>query len=432
VSLKGGLESEANRFLLTSMTKVLIHSMIFAPDGVSTAYLYSDLASKLKELGHSITVLTTTPHFNVLETELQKQPMSRERGNWLYSSRYDGMQVWHISMQKKSGDNSARMRSIIKFHLRALQFGFLSREKFDIILSPSPPLTIGAVSCILAKRMDAKVIYNVQEIYPDFAIDQGMITNPVIIWMLRRLESFVYSKSTKVVTIGERFRKIIAPRLSEQSKLITIPNFVDTDIYRPMPRDNPFTLKHGLLDKFVIMYAGNIGLAQDWEALFYAAAALNELPLCFVIIGGGSRRNWLESELNRRKVENVMLLDYQPRELMAQINGSCDLSTILMNRKVTDDGFPSKIYTTLACGKPTVVCCDDGSELISIIKESGCGEWIKSADYEGYVMAIKSYYDDRRRIVEEGNRGRRFVMAHYSSEIIASDYDHLLKELASQ
>ncbi|MHB1055698.1 MAG: glycosyltransferase [Thermoleophilia bacterium] len=177
------------------MAKVLIHSMIFAPDGVSTAYLYSDLASKLKELGHSITVLTTTPHFNVLETEMRRQPMTRERGNWLYFSEFDGIPVWHITMPKKSGDNTARMRSIIKFHLRALQFGLFSREKYDIILSPSPPLTIGAVSWLLAKRMHAKSIYNVQEIYPDFAIDQGVITNRWVIWLLRRLENSSIQKA---------------------------------------------------------------------------------------------------------------------------------------------------------------------------------------------------------------------------------------------
>ncbi|MHB0866229.1 MAG: glycosyltransferase family 4 protein [Thermoleophilia bacterium] len=413
------------------MAKVLIHSMIFAPDGVSTAYLYSDLASKLKELGHSITVLTTTPHFNVLETEMRRQPMTRERGNWLYFSEFDGIPVWHITMPKKSGDNTARMRSIIKFHLRALQFGLFSREKYDIILSPSPPLTIGAVSWLLAKRMHAKSIYNVQEIYPDFAIDQGVITNRWVIWLLRRLEKFVYSKSTRVVTIGERFRRIIASRGLPEHKLLTIPNFVDTDVYQPMPRDNPFAREHGLLDKFVIMYAGNIGLAQDWEALFYAAEVLGDLPVCFVIIGGGSRRKWLEDELIRRNARNILLLDYQPRERMSQINSSCDLSTILMNPKVTDDGFPSKIYTTLACGKPTIVCCDDGSELITIIRESRCGEWIKSGDFDGYVMAIRSYFNQRERLVAEGKIGRAFVMDHYSKDIIASKYDCLLNDLAS-
>lgn len=413
------------------MARVLIHSMIFAPDGVSTAYLYSDLASKLKESGHSITVLTTTPHFNVLEAELRQQPISRKRGSWLNYSEFDGMQVWHISMPEKSGDNSARMRSMIKFHLRALQFGLLSREKYDIILSPSPPLTIGVVSWLLAKKMHAKTVYNVQEIYPDFAIDQGVIKNPLIIWFLRKLEKFVYSKSTMVVTIGERFRRIIASRGIPAHKLLTIPNFVDTDVYQPMPRNNPFAREHDLLDKFVIMYAGNIGLAQDWEALFYAAVALSELPVCFVIIGGGSRRKWLEDELIRRNALNILLLDYQPRERMSQVNGSCDLATILMNPKVTDDGFPSKIYTTLACGKPTIVCCDAGSELTAIIMESRCGKWIKSGDFKGYVSAISAYYNQRERLITEGKNGRAFVVEHYSKDKIANKYDCLLKELAS-
>ena len=120
----------------------------------------------------------------------------------------------------------------------------------------------------------------------------------------------------------------------------------------------------------LIMYAGNIGLAQYWEPLLYAAQSLSNLPVKFLIIGEGSRKRWLEAEVKRLDVSNVSLMGYQQRELMSEINDSCDIATILINPKVGADGFPSKIYTTMACGKPTVVCCTEDCELIPIIQKS--------------------------------------------------------------
>ena len=412
------------------MAKVLIHSLVFSPDGVSTAYLYSDLARELRKLGHSITVLTTTPHYNVLNIALQRQPLTKKRGNWLYFSECDGIPVWHIAMPKKSEDVGARIRGLMQFHFRALQFGILDHKIYDVILSPSPPLTIGVVSWLLAKRLRAKSVYNVQEIYPDFAINQGVVTNPVIIWLLRHLERLVYSKSEIIVTIGDSFKKVVTSRGGGDLKVITIPNFVDTELYRPMPRDNAFAREHGLVGKFVIMYAGNIGLAQDWEPLLYAAQSLSNLPVKFVIIGEGTRRRWLEVEIKRRNASNVFLMEYQRRELMPEINASCDIATILMDPKVTADGFPSKIYTTMACGKPTVVCCAMNSELVSIIQQSKCGTWVRSGDMDGYVRTITSYIHDQDRLVREGSAGRIFATTSYSKETVTKMYDQLIREVA--
>ncbi len=410
------------------MARVLIHSLIFSPDGVSTAYLYTDLAIELKKLGHEVAVLTTTPHFNVDPEQQKRQPLIRKKGHWLFYSETGGIPVWHIGMPQKSADFGARMRHMFFFHVGALRFALQHVGKFDIVLSPSPPLTIGAISWLMAKWYKAKSIYNVQELYPDFAINQGVIKNLFLIWGLRKLEAFVYARSERVVTIGEKFREVVVSRGVSRGKVLTIPNFVDVDLYRPMPRDNPFARQHGLVGRFVVMYAGNIGLAQYWDPMLEAAER-TRTEVLFVVIGNGSRKDWLAKEVRRRGLSNMLLLDYQPRERMAEINAGSDVATIIMDARVEDDGFPSKIYTTMACARPSVVCCSEGSELVRIVRESKCGMWARPGPTGDYIDALMAYRKDPNRITTEGAAGRVFVEARYSRQVVARLYHEMIQDV---
>lgn len=410
------------------MAKVLIHSLVFSPDGVSTAYLYTDLAIELKKFAHEVSVLTTTPHFNVDCEQEKRQPLIRKRGQWLSYSEVDGIPVWHITMPRKSADSGARMRHMIFFHMGALRFALQHAGKYEVVLSPSPPLTIGATSWLIAKWYKARSIYNVQELYPDFAINQGVIRNPFLIWGLRRLESFVYARSDRIVTIGDRFREAVVSRGVSRGKVLTIPNFVDVDLYRPMPRDNPFAREHGLVGRFVVMYAGNIGLAQHWDPMLEAAERIRTEVL-FVVIGNGSRKDWLSKEVRRRGLSNILLLDYQPRERMAEINASSDVATIITDARVEGDGFPSKIYTTMACARPSVVCCSEGSELVRIVRESNCGMWARAGQTGDYIDALMAYRKDPNRTAIEGAAGRAFVEAGYSRQVVARLYHKLIQDV---
>ncbi len=413
------------------MAKILIHSLIFSPDGVSTAYLYTDLAIELKRLGHELEVLTTTPHFNVDPEQQRRQPLTPRKSRWLFYSEVDGIPVWHISMPRKSSDSGARMKHMLFFHIGALRFALQHAGRYDVVLSPSPPLTLGAVSWLLAKWYKGKSIYNVQELYPDFAINQGAIKNPLLIWALKRLESFVYAKSERIVAIGDKFRDAVVSRKVDKNKVLTIPNFVDIDLYRPMPRDNPFARQHTLTDRFVVMYAGNIGLAQHWDPMLRAAERAGD-RIYFVVIGGGARKEWLANEIKRLGLHNILLLGYQPRERMAEINSSSDLATILMDPRVEDDGFPSKIYTTMACARPSVVCCSEGSELVKIVRESKCGAWTPTGRIDDYIAALTAYRNDPGRIEAEGAAGRAFVEKRYSRKVVAGLYDAMIRDVAGQ
>lgn len=413
------------------MARILLHSLVFSPEANSTSYLMTDLARQLHSLGHEVTVLTTTPHNNLEPGAIARQPMHRVWPGLLYRSELGDIPVWHVRLPLKGDRVLRRMWDYIRFHLVALAAGMTRVGPYDIVLSPSPPLTMGLTGWVLARWRRVPAVYNVQEIYPDFAINQGLIRNRAFIRILRKVERMVYASSTRVVTISEWFSRTIRERGVPAEKLLVIPNFVDTELYRPMPRHNEFSRSHGLDDQFVVLYAGNIGLSQDWESLLFAAAAHRHLPIRYVIAGDGARREWLEAEVPRRELPNVQLLGYQPRKRMPEINASGDLHTIPMKHETTRDTFPSKIYSIMASARPVVVSADPDSELEWLVQEARCGWVVAPEASQAYADAVLQAFRERDALAVQGARGRRFVEERYSKEAVGRRYDRLIRKLLS-
>lgn len=410
----------------------MLHSLVFPPDGVSTAYLMADLAVELRKLGHSVSVLSTTPHYNLDHSALARQPLRTCWGGLVSCSQLEGIPVWHVKLPLKGKRVWARAFDYVRFHALSLLLSVRTIGVQDIVIATSPPLTIGIMSWLLAKRWGAASVYKVAEVYPDLAVRQGLIRNPLLIGLMRKMEQFVYRYNSMIVPIAESFRRVISARAVPDHKLRTIPDCVDTELYRPLSRKNTFSDQHRLVEQFVVLYAGNIGLVQDWPTIVFAAEAVKELPIKFVIVGDGARRDWLASEVNRRRLDNVQMIGYQPKEMMSQINASCDVGLIPMTRTGAQDGFPSKVYTIMACGRPVLVTADADSEMAGIIQRSGGGRVVSPDDPDAFTAAVKRAYLERDQLPEEGKRARKFVEADYSKEAIARKYDALIRELTGR
>ncbi|MFN0158898.1 MAG: glycosyltransferase family 4 protein [Bacteroidota bacterium] len=410
------------------MARVLLHTLVFSPDAVSTSYLMTDLARQLKIFGHDVVVLTTTPHYNLDVGSLERQPMRKHWLGLLGESSLDGIPVWHVRLPMKGDRVYTRVLDYLYFHLVSLIVGLFRIGRYDLVITPSPPLTIGIVGWLLSGARHVPFVYNIQEIYPDFAVNQGLIKNRLFIRILKWLERFVYDRSARVVSISEWFNQIVKDRVDNR-KLVVIPNFVDTQLYRPLPRSNAFAEQHDLVRTFNVLYGGNIGLSQDWDAFLLAAERLHDLPIQFVIVGDGARRKWLEETVVQRNLRNIRLLGYQARETMALVNASADICTIPMKASTTKDTFPSKIYTIMACAKSVIVQADDDSELAWLINSVKCGRVVPPGDAEAYVRAVELSYHDNNKLTDEGQRGFEFVKRQYSKEVVGEKYSKLVHDL---
>ena len=409
------------------MAKILIHTLVFAPDGVSTAYIMTDLASELSRLGHSITVLTTTPHYNIEPSAAAAYRLT-PAGRGVFRGQVGNVAVWHLAMPMKGKKMATRMVDYVSFHARSLWFALTRLGDFDVVLAPSPPLTIGLVAAAIGVAKRAPSIYNLQELFPDAAINDGMMKNRGMIGLMRLLERAVYRASERVVAISAAFAEVLKQRRVPPKKIVIIPNFVDTALYRPQNRSNEFSLAHGL-DGFVALYAGNIGATQDWASVLDAAETLRSQPITFVISGDGGKGDWLRGEIARRNLGNVRLLGYLPRETTPLVYASSDIGIIPMKPGATIDTFPSKVYTHFACGKPVIASADEGSELKRVIRDSGSGAVVAPGDAEAFTEALLGALARRRSLSEEGARGRAYVERSYSKEAVAAQYSALITTL---
>jgi glycosyltransferase involved in cell wall biosynthesis len=410
------------------LKRVLIHSLVFSPDGVSTAYLYNDIAIGLIENGFEVVVLTTTPHYNLIESELVKQPISKRIFGLYSQSNFKGIKVYHIPI-KKYKSTVKRLFSFVYWHILSLAIGF-SIKKINFVLSPSPPLSIGFISLIIAKFKGAKAVYNVQEIYPDLLINQGNLKSSIIINLLKKFEKFIYNYSSAVTTIDEVFYATISSRFSDISKLKIIPNFVDTELYKPLKQKQELPPVFGNDNgKIKILYAGNIGFFQDWEPVLFAARELLEENIEFWIIGEGVQKEYLEIEVQKQNLSNVRVFPYQSRELIPIINNYADIHFVTINQEMEQEGFPSKIYTIMACAKPIIVVTGQNTPLYNFLKDKNCSELITNNRNINFTLAIRKLAYDKELRTKLGKNGYEEIIKNYSKKVVVSKYANLFKSL---
>lgn len=415
------------------MKRVLIHTLIFSPDGVSTAYLYNDIALRLQQRGYEVVVLTTTPHFNIVPEQVEKQPMKWKVWGFCKKSKFNGMTVLHVP-QKKFKSTVLRLLGFVYWHIVSFFIG-LTIKHVDLILSPSPPLTIGLLNLWLGKLKGCKVVYNVQEIYPDILKLKGGMTLKFLSWM----EHKVYNGSDAVTTIDKVFHDTIAPRFKDQTKLHIIPNFVDTDLYKEVSNqelenlrirwvnfnlsNNPNTVK--------LLYAGNIGHAQSWEPLIELADKTRDLNVEYILIGEGAKRGYVEEEIKKRGLEKLHLLPYQPRELMPAILSYSDVSFIFMAPEMDGDGFPSKVYTIMACQRPMLILSGENTPIVNFLKDKGCAKLITEKDFGKKVDEMVEWLSHvtKEELREMGKRGLAEIEAKYTKEKVTDMYVDLVDSL---
>ncbi len=432
------------------MKRVLIHTLIFSPDGVSTAYLYNDIALRLQERGYEVVVLTTTPHFNIVPEQVEKQPMRWKVWGFCKVSRFNGMTVLHVP-QKKFKSTLLRLIGFVYWHIVSFIIG-LSIKHVDLILSPSPPLTVGWMNLGLAKLKGCKVIYNVQEIYPDILKLKGGIVLKFLRWM----EHKVYNGSDAVTTIDKVFHDTIVDRFEDKSKLHIIPNFVDTELYHEVQfkfsntdntnhtdnnttskaskDSNPYILDSKLFpntDSIKLLYAGNIGHAQSWEPLIELADKTRDLNVEYIVIGEGAKRGYVEEEIKKRGLEKLHLLPYQPRELMPAILSYSDASFIFMAPEMDGEGFPSKVYTIMACERPMLILSGENTPIINFLKDKNCAKLITERNFDKKVDEMVAWLKSvtKEGLAQMGKNGLAEIQAKYTKEKVTDMYVDLVDEL---
>jgi len=408
---------------------VLIYTLVYPPDGVSTAQLLGELADELVSHGTEISVVTSVPIYRTGEAAHSGISLRRRALGLFYSSRQGDIDVWHVTCPSGTG-RLARASSWFLMHTIGAVLALAVSRRGTIFFVPSPLLTLGLVARGLAAVRRGGLVYNAQELQPDLVVDMGYIRSPLLIRVLRWAERRVYAGAAAVTAITPDMTERIRER-APSTRVETIPNFVDLEFLRPGARSNPFSREHGLDRQLVVSYAGVMGPAQGLDALLDIARAFpDDADVLTLLIGEGRSRGQLDARVGREKIASVRFIDHQPFSRVPEIYASSDLSVVSLSPGASTSALPSKTLRIMACGRPVLAICPEGSELAGEIRRAGAGIVVPPNDPERSAERVLDLLRSPDIREEMGRAGRRYVEERYSRSRIGDRYHALLETVA--
>ena len=389
-----------------------------APTGVVMSRIVHELANR----GHELHVVTSLPWYRKHQVE---QGWSGalwrvEKTNWGSITR-----VQPFAGKTKSNLLRRAVGFILFSYLVGLRALFAGKvwRRVDGVLAMSPPLTLGLIGWHTKLFRGGKLVFNIQDIFPDAAIKTGAITNKKIISFASWLERTSYKCSDSVVLLSDDLANNVQSKLEQKfhKRVKVIPNFVDTQAITPMSRMTKYRTELGIDDALVVMYAGNVGFSQSLEMLVSAA---RELPhLIFVINGEGAARESLKKSANG--LSNVRFGDYQDVSRLSEVLATGDIHVVPLKRGLGSVSVPSKTYAILASGRPVLAAVDLDTEVPRILAAADAGVCVEPENSAAFISALRAMTLDPKTLSEMGERGRKWVENHASPASVAQRYEAL-------
>jgi colanic acid biosynthesis glycosyl transferase WcaI len=389
------------------------------------------IGSQLVARGHELHVVTSLPWYrhHRIERGWGGRPVRHEDTAWGRITR-----VHPFPTDKRN--IPARAAAFAGFTVLSTAMGLRGRPgaRPDAVLAMSPPLTLGIAGWLAARRWGVPFVFNIQDVFPDVAVELGAITNPTVIRAASALERWTYRRADAVTVLSDDLRDNLVAKIrgtvpDAHDRVRVIPNFVDTERVAPAdPATGGYRREFGLEGRRVVMYAGNVGLSQSLDLVLAAARKLaDRTDVCFVINGGGSGRAALEAEA--AGLDNVRFVDYQPRERLAEVLAAGDVHVVPLRRGLARSSVPSKTYSILAAGRPVVASVDEGTEVARVVEEAGAGIAVPPDDPDAFTAAVAALVDDPAGAAAMGRAGRAFVERWVSPAAVAERYEALFQEL---
>lgn len=408
---------------------ILVLCPHFAPDIAPTGEVMTTIAAGLVDLGHRLHVVTALPWYqhHRVEAEWSGRAIRSETVPWGRISRVHPFPTDKANIP-------ARALAFGGFTALAGLAGVAARRgpRPDVVMAMSPPLTLGPAALGVGTRWRVPVVFNVQDVFPDVAVELGAIRNPRVIATASRLERFVYDRSDAVTVLSDDLADNVGAKLSDQTtraKVHVIPNFVDTVALVDGPRDNAYRAEHDLVGRTVVMYAGNVGLSQSLDLVLHAARALRERrpDVVFVINGGGSSLAGLQAAA--RGLDNVRFVGYQPKERLGEVLRAADLHVVPLRTGLARSSVPSKLYSILAAARPILASVDEGTEVARTVLRAGAGDAVPPDDPDAFTAALDRLLADPEGLARRGAAGRAFVEGWASPAAVAEAYSALFRSV---
>ncbi|WP_419393358.1 glycosyltransferase family 4 protein [Cytobacillus praedii] len=389
----------------------------FPPETGAPQIRVYEVSKELISRGHQVEVLTAFPHHphGIIPEEY--------KGKFYMYEDWDGIPV-HRSWIYPSPKGSfwKRLASYFSFTFSAF-YSLMKAKPTDVIICNSPPLFLGITGYLGAKMKRAKFVFNVADIWPESAVELGILKNKSFIRLAEWLERFLYKKSWKIATATEGIKDYMIRKGKDASDVFLLPNGVNTETFKPIAKDENLLREIGIQGKKVFMYAGALGYAQGLDSVLEAALLLKDKQpdAHFLFVGDGQEREKLVKMKEDLGLENVTFYGSVPVSEMPRMFSIADFSVVsLRNIELFKGARPSKIFPAISSGVP-VLYCGDG-ESAAILEEYNCGKIAPPENPEGIAHAISELMtisSDEYQVMSEN--GRKLAIEQYSWKSIVDE-----------
>jgi glycosyltransferase involved in cell wall biosynthesis len=387
----------------------------------------NDLALGLKERGHSISVLTGIPNY----------PAGRFFSGYGFfkktSEVYNGINIYRAPLIPRGSASGIRLAiNYVSYALSAcLVAPFRCRDRYDLILVfESSPITVGLPAILLKWLKNIPIMFWVQDLWPDTLSATGVVRSERVLSWVTLLVRFIYKQCDSILIQSRAFAESVTNLAPSQTSVHYYPNSAEA-LYQPLLLDKNAPEFRLIPAGFRIMFAGNIGVAQDFETILAAAELLKDHhDIHWIIIGDGRKREWVEQEVIKRGLsEQFHLLGRYPVETMPRFFSHADAMLVtLKSEPIFALTIPSKIQSYLACARPIVAALDGEGALV--IEEAGAGMVCSAEDSYALAESVLNMYrlpiHERKAI---GECGREYFLKEFDREMLLDRMEELLLEL---
>jgi len=378
--------------------RILFLTENFPPETNAAATRVYERALYWIRWGHQVTVITSAPNFP------HGRLFEGYRNCWHQVEFMDGIRV--VRVKTYIAANTGVIRRSLDFlsFMVTSFFAGLAEPKPDVVAATSPQFFAAVSGWAVGGVRGIPFVFELGDLWPTSISAVGAMENGLMLRLVEQFEMFLYRRSAAVAALTHSFKRNLVRRGIDAQKIYVVLNGVDLDRYGPRPRDFEISEKWGLTGKFVIGYAGTLGMAHGLMNVLNAAEhLLDENNIRFLLVGPGAERQMLINEAEVRALSNIVFLPPQPKEKMPSVWSLCNVALVhLKESPAFSEVIPSKLFEAMAMGLPILLATPEG-EASAIVKETGSGLWVPPEQSQALADAVRLLASDKEELKTLGN-----------------------------
>lgn len=419
----GGADASPDTGNVQQSLNLSVVTQFFPPDYAATGQLIEELVKQLEPHGVKIEVFTSQPGYAF---SLSKAPCLE---------CIDGIKIQRSrTAQLFPGRIRGKLVNGVLYTLRAFLYLLRACRRNDILLVTTAPPFLATIAYIANRLFKLPYVCIIYDLYPDIAITLGVVSkNHWVAKLWQAINQRVWLNAKAIVVLSPEMKQRVVESCPQVAhKISIIHSWANPEFIIPIPKqENWFAWKHNLVNKFTVLYSGNMGRCHEIDTLLQAAIELQKDPVQFVCIGGGAKKEELIKKVNELGLNNFTFLPYQDKEVLPYSLTSGDLSLVSLNPHSESLVVPSKLYSALATGRPLAVVCSPYSSLREIITEAQCGKAFDHGDGHELAEFIRLLRRNPQLAKEMGKAARQYLQSNFTPKIIAQQYLDVLLQAVS-